>query len=333
MKLPDILLALEKVGNSLRILQPGDALLNKAEVGNKWFTPESQMDAIHYWANVLNVETLSKWLTPYSFAHNAKKVGLVMAGNIPLVGLHDLLCVLVSGHKALVKPSSDDTILMTWLIEELIKADERLKDKIESVNRLNTCEALIATGSNNTSRYFDYYFKSVPRIIRKNRNSLAVLQGNETAEDLSLLADDIFMYFGMGCRNVSKLFVPEKYNFKTFFEAMEIYNASINHTKYYNNYTYHKALFLMNMEPHLDNGFLLLKEDDRLHSPLGCIFFSYYKERNEIIEYIDQLKESIQIVVGNPNYISECVPFGQSQYPKINEYADEIDTMHFLNHL
>jgi len=329
----DVINALEILGHKLALIKTGDPVMEKSEIENKWFTPASQLKAFNYWSEHLTNKNLTEWLTEYSFTENPKKVGLVMAGNIPLVGLHDLICILASGHIAMVKPSSDDKVLITLIIEELFKIDHRLKAKIEIVNRLNSAEALIATGSNNTARYFEYYFQNVPRIIRKNRNSIAVLQGNETPEELSALAKDIFTYFGLGCRNVSKLLVPEQYNFNQFFEGIESYHTYSNHNKYYNNYTYHKAIFLMNIAPHLDNGFLILKEDDRLHSPLGTLYFSYYKERNDIIEYIDQHKDDIQIVVGHSGYIADCIPFGKSQNPDLSDYADDKDTLQFLNQL
>ena len=222
-------------------------------------------------------------------------------------------------------------MLIRRFIEYLYSLNPKFKKRIEIIDKLNTCEALIATGSNNTARYFEYYFSAVPRIIRKNRNSIAVLTGKETKEDLLGLADDIFLYFGLGCRSVSKLLVSENYNFNTFFEAIEPYNTYVNHNKYYNNYTYHKAIFLMNIEKHLDNGFLLLKEDNKLASPLGCLFYTFYKDHNDIIEYIDRNKESIQVVIGNTDFINECVPYGQSQNPKLTDYADDVDTLEFLN--
>lgn len=329
----EIIIALEKLGKKLSSITEEDYLIKKAHSENQWFTPNWQLFALNYWAGQLNQANLNHWVANYQFTNNPKKVGLIMAGNIPLVGMHDLISILISGNIALVKSSSDDKTLTPWIIEQLILIDPRFKEKIIEVEKLNSCEALIATGSNNTARYFEYYFSKVPKIIRKNRNSIAVLSGNETDEELAGLADDIFSYFGLGCRNVSKLMVPENYDFQRFFEALEKYKESVNHNKYYNNYTYHKALFLMNIAPHFDNGFLILKEDEKIASPLGCIFYSVYKERNDILEFIDLNRENIQIVIGNPNFIKECISFGQSQNPKIDNYADDMDTMKFLNQL
>ncbi len=329
----EIINAFAQLGTRLASISIDDTLLQKAHIHNNWFTPQWQLYALNYWGVKLNVTDLNKWAGKYTFTNSPKKVGLIMAGNIPLVGMHDLVCILLSGHKALVKPSSDDPVLTPWIINELIKIDSRFENRIELVEKLNDCEALIATGSNNTARYFEHYFSSVPKIIRKNRNSIAILTGNETDEELRALADDIFAYFGLGCRNVSKLMVPEDYNFNRFFEALESYKEFGNHNKYFNNYTYHKAIFLMNIVPHLDNSFLLVKEDEKIASPLGALFTSPYKERNDIIEYLDKNRESIQIVIGNFDLIKECIPFGQSQNPNLYEYADDIDTMKFLNQL
>ena len=236
----EIITALNLLGKKLLSINPDDPLLEKARIENQWFTVESQLKAIRYWGDQLNTKNLNNWLLNYTHTTSPKKVGVVMAGNIPMVGLHDLISIIVSGHIAMVKPSSDDTVLMSRIIEYLYSLNPKFKKRIEIIDKLNTCEALIATGSNNTARYFEYYFSAVPRIIRKNRNSIAVLTGKETKEDLLGLADDIFLYFGLGCRSVSKLLVPENYNFNTFFEAIEPYNTYVNHNKYYNNYTYHK---------------------------------------------------------------------------------------------
>lgn len=329
----EIINAFAQLGTKLASISIDDPLLQKAHIHNKWFTPQWQLYALNYWSKRLNEKDLNDWVSNYNFSNTPKKVGLIMAGNIPLVGMHDLLCILLSGHKALIKPSSDDSVLTPWIISELVKINNRFENRIALVEKLNDCEALIATGSNNTARYFEHYFSSVPKIIRKNRNSIAILTGNETDEELGALANDIFVYFGLGCRNVSKLMVPEEYNFNRFFEALESYKDYGNHDKYFNNYTYHKAIFLMNIVPHLDNGFLLVKEDDKLSSPLGTLFTTPYKERNDIIEYLDKNRESIQIVIGNPEFIKEYIPFGQSQNPNLYEYADDIDTMKFLNQL
>jgi len=321
------------LGNEFENAKRNEALINKAFSENQWFTPDFQIEMFNYWSTHLQRENLNKWLENYSFTNHPKNVGLILAGNIPLVGLHDLICILVSGHIAQIKPSSEDVTLIKWVTDTLLNLNPQLIHSFEYVERLNSCEALIATGSNNTARYFEYYFSSVPRLIRKNRNSLAVITGNETEEQLKELARDIFLYFGLGCRNISKLWIPKNYDFNKFFEAIESFNFLKNHNKYFNNYTYHKAILLMNLAPHLDNGFLLVKEDDRLSSPLGCLFYSIYTERFEIIDYIDNHKESIQIVLGHNDFIHEAIQFGHSQWPELDSYADDTDTLQFLNEL
>lgn len=329
----EIIDAFDKLGKIMGGIQSDDHLLEKAYIENKWFTPESQIYALQYWAKHLNKADLMDWLEHYQFSTHSQKIGLVMAGNLPLVGLHDLICILLSGHVAVVKLSSDDTILIQWVIFQLILINPEFKNLIKMQDNLKNCDAIIATGSNNTARYFNAYFSSIPRIIRKNRNSLAILSGNETEQELADLAKDIFLYFGLGCRNVSKLLVPESYNFNKFFEAIEPFNHLLNHNKYYNNYTYHKAILLMNLTHHLDNGFIVVKEDERIHSPLGCIFFSYYNTMDEVSNLIERNKEVIQIVVGNNRMMCDCVSFGQSQNPKLDSYADGENTLTFLNRL
>ncbi len=329
----EIIKALHQLGTLFESCKPEDDLINKAHIHNKWFTPEMQMAAFKNWAIQLTEAKLLEWASAYSFSDTPKSVGIIMAGNIPLVGLHDMICVLVSGHYALIKPSSDDSILTPWIIETLCGIDKRLGERIKQTEKLNTIEALIATGSNNSARHFNYYFKDKPKILRKNRNSVAILTGNESLNQLQDLGSDIFMYFGLGCRNISKLLVPESYNFDLFFEAIEPYNHCIHHHKYYNNYTYHKAIFLMNLTPHLDNGFLILKEDDKLASPLGCLFYERFSTTDGAIEYLQNNKEDIQISVGDEIFGLDCLAFGQSQNTALNDYADKVNTMKFLNEL
>jgi hypothetical protein len=293
-----------------------------------------QLHAIHAWGKLLKNENLTKWLEPYqlSVQTEPKMVAIIMAGNIPLVGFHDLLCVLVSGNKALVKLSSDDTELMKWVAESLIEIEPKFNDLITFVEerQLKNFDAVIATGSNNTNRYFEYYFKAKPNLLRRSRNSLAVITGEETESELDALADDVFFYFGLGCRNVSKLLLPRGYNLEPFFLALERYKDIINHNKYANNYTYHKAIFLMNLTPHLDNGFLILKQDDGLASPLSVLLFSFYDTEEEVKTYLEVNKEIIQCGVGKANYLLD---FGKSQQPELWDYADGIDTIKFLKSL
>ncbi len=309
-------------------------LIENQKHHNGWFTKEQVCFAIKSWAEALTPKNLNQWLSTYQIKEQQPKtIGLVLAGNIPLVGFHDFLSVLISGHKALVKTSSNDKQLLPFLAKYLIKIHSELKNRIEFTDeKLQGFDAVIATGSNNTARYFEYYFKNKPSIIRKNRNSVAVLNGEESQEDLNALGRDIFTYFGLGCRNVSKLFVPKNYNFEHFFEAMYQYRGVIDHQKYINNYDYNKAVFLMSNFLILDNGFMVLKEDLSYSSPISVVFYEFYSDLEELKNRLSQDQEQIQCIVSN-NLIENSVAFGQTQLPKLWDYADNIDTISFLNSL
>lgn len=306
-------------------------LIQLSQSHNGWFTPEQVYFSIESWAQALTAENLNKWLSNYNFSEvKPKTIGLILAGNIPLVGFHDFLSVIISGHKVLVKASSNDQHLLPFLANYLIEVTPELKNYIEfTEGKLENFDAVIATGSNNTARYFEYYFKDKPSIIRKNRNSVAILNGKETAEDLVNLGEDIFRYFGLGCRNVSKLFVPEGYDFKNFFEAIFVYQDIIKYEKYANNYDYNKAVFLMSLFQLLDNGFLTIKEDSSYASPISSVFYEFYKDINDIESRLKNDTESIQCVVSN-NLVSNSIPFGQTQKPNLWDYADNVDTLDFL---
>ena len=301
---------------------------------NGWFTPEQVKFSVQSWAKALTEDNLNQWLSNYDFSKNEpKKVGLVLAGNIPLVGFHDFLSVLISGHDVLVKTSSNDQHLLKFLAKYLIAIQPELNSKITFVEgKLEGFDAVIATGSNNTARYFEYYFKDKPSIIRKNRNSVAVLDGTETFEDLVGLGEDIFRYFGLGCRNVSKLFVPKDYNFDNFFKAMYEYRDVIKYEKYANNYDYNKAVFLMSNFQLLDNEFLTIKEDVSYASPISSVFYEFYENLEEIKSRLNADAEQIQCVVSK-NLIPNSVAFGQTQQPRLWDYADNVDTLAFLNNL
>ena len=326
-----------------RLLKP-DEQLQQLIAGehhyNAWFTPKSVAEAVNAIGNMLNEKDLTIWLEKYNLQKRSPsvnylegaKVGLILAGNIPLVGFHDVFCVLVSGNYALIKASSNDARLLKYVLHLLVEIAPDYANKFSFVERLASFDAVIATGSNNTSRYFDYYFGKVPNIIRKNRNSIAVLTGQETKEQLFALGRDIFDYFGLGCRNVSKLFVPEGYNFTPFFEAIEPYQPIINHHKYNNNYDYNKSIFLVNGDNHLDNGFLLVKEDTRLTSPLAVVFFEYYPDLSAMNTLLSEQADAIQCIVSTADLTAtnQVVGFGQSQQPQLWDYADGVDTMQFL---
>jgi hypothetical protein len=304
---------------------------------NAWFTPASVEQAVKAIGQMLNKEELLRWLTRYDLTQNKeiKKVGLILAGNIPLVGFHDVLCVLITGNHALIKASGQDARLIKQVLNMLAHIDPASKNQYTFIERLENFDAIIATGSNNSSRYFEYYFSKVPNIIRKNRNSIAVLTGNETTEQLHNLGHDIFDYYGLGCRNVSKLLVPTGYDFVPFFESIESYQPIINHHKYNNNYDYNKSIYLVNRDNHLDNGFLLVKQDERMVSPLAVVFYEYYHEVTSAESVLWRESENIQCIVSAAPLKAgnQVVDFGKSQQPALWDYADGIDTMDFLTNL
>ncbi len=298
---------------------------------NGWFTPENVYFAIQSWANALTENNLNQWLSAYDLSKkNPKTVAIILAGNIPLVGFHDFLSVLISGHKVVVKTSSNDQKLLPFLANYLIAVAPQLSEYITfSEGKLENFDAVIATGSNNTARYFEFYFKDKPSIIRKSRNSVAILNGKETREDLVNLGEDIFRYFGLGCRNVSKLFVPKDYDFDAFFKAIFEYKEAIFYEKYANNYDYNKAVFLMSNFKLLDNEFLTLKEDTSHASPISSVFYERYENLSDIQTRLETEKDQIQCIVSN-NLIEKSIAFGQTQQPNLWDYADNVDTIQFL---
>ncbi len=307
------------------------ALLESVRQHNPWFTEESSIYALRYWADALSEDALELWLSAYAApASSPRVVALIMAGDIPLVGFHDLISVLLTGHNALVKSASKDTLLLKYLVGLLTGFDPELKNRIRFTNgKLDTFDAVIATGSTNTSRYFEYYFSGKPHIIRKNRHGVAVLSGRETPADLSGLAEDIFRYFGMGCRSVSKLYVPQGYDFDPLFNAFYPYKYLVDHQKYGNNYDYNKAVYLMSGSPMLDNGFLLLKEDPGLGSPIGTLFYESYEKQDAVAQRLEAIEEELQCIVAG-SWFPGAIPFGSSQQPGLGTYADGVDTVDFL---
>ncbi|MFK8036866.1 MAG: acyl-CoA reductase [Crocinitomicaceae bacterium] len=301
----------------------------KAKVHNGWFTIDNIFQALSGISIWLKKESLNDWLINYNIESlQSKTVGLIMAGNIPLVGFHDFLAVFLSGHHSKIKLSSDDNILWPIIIEILIELNPEFEQTITVVEKLERFDAVIATGSNNSATYFESYFGKYPHIIRKNRTSIAVLTGEESSDELRELGKDIFSYFGLGCRNVTQLLVPKDYDLTKFFESIYIYNDIINHNKYANNYDYNKAIYLLNQEDLLDNNFLLVRRSKDLNSPIGVLFRHEYNSNEDIKTYISDHKNDIQAIIGK-NFI----PFGQSQSPGLMDYADGVDTMSFLTKL
>jgi len=307
-------------------------IINIAKHHNGWFTEENVLFSLKSWADALSEENLQKWVSAYDFPklEKSKTVAVIMAGNIPLVGFHDFLSVLITGNKVLVKLSSNDTQLLPFLSKYLISIQPEFKNLIEFTDKkLENFDAVIATGSNNTARYFDYYFGKYPHIIRKNRNSVAVLTGNETKAQMEDLANDIFRYFGLGCRNVSKIYVPENYNYDNFFGGMYSWKEIINNAKYINNYDYNKAVYLMSSLDLLDNEFMLLKEDEGYSSPISVVFYERYKDLKSLQKKIKSEADNIQAIVSASGIENE-IPFGNAQKPQLWDYADGVDTISFL---
>lgn len=314
------------------------SIMQTAKIYNGWFTVDNLEHTFANWSKALIKTNLEEWLKEYDLPVDTPKiVAVVMAGNIPMVGFHDFLSILLSGHKAHVKLSSDDNKLLPFLTEYLISQDPSLKDDITFTDgQLKEYDAVIATGSDNTARYFDYYFRKKPNIIRRNRNAIAVLTGKESKEDLELLANDIFRYYGLGCRNVSKLYVPKDYDFTPFFQAMYNWKDITQEFKYMNNYDYNKAVYLMSNHKSgdlLDNDFLLLKKEDSFSSPIGVLFYSYYDSIKEVEELLIEQKDKIQCIVSDEKLSIEVIGFGETQNPGLTDYADNVDTMAFLETL
>lgn len=308
-----------------------ESILQKVQAENGWFTQENIKFALNSWSDALSEKNLQQWVSKYKIEEtNPKTIAIIMAGNIPLVGFHDFLSVLITGNKVLIKLSSNDKTLLPCIAENLISLEPEFRNYIEfTEGKLENFDAVIATGSNNTSRYFDYYFGKYPNIIRKNRNSVTVLTGDESAEDLQKLADDIFRYFGLGCRNVSKLYIPENYDFEPFFNAMNSWKEIIHNHKYINNYDYNKAVYLMDSFPLLDNEFMLLKEDTGFSSPISVVFYEKYASFQNLKIEIAEKSENIQCLVSNAGLTNE-IPFGKAQSPDLWDYADGVDTIDFL---
>ena len=307
-------------------------LMHSAQNSNAWFTPEQVEKALYSLHTMLNEADLKEWFKDITISDSPKKVGLILAGNIPMVGFHDVLSVLATGNIALIKLSSSDNKLLPALLSRLTALEPLLAEHLVYVERLKDFDAVIATGSNNSSRYFEYYFGKVPNIIRKNRNSVAVLSGTEPTAEIEALGHDIFDYFGLGCRNVSKLYIPEGYEIKNFFEPLEHYKDIINHFKYNNNYDYNKSIYLVNSAVHYDNGFLLLKEDPTMPSPLAVLYYQSYKDLDELNSELLGLEEQIQCVMSTAGLKlnSPLLNFGAGQQPKLWDYADNVNTIDFL---
>ena len=312
-----------------------EMLLKRAKENNGWFTEDQMYFAIEGWAKLLNKTNLEYWVKPYDLKDETTplNIGVIMAGNIPLVGFHDFLSVLISGNKVQAKMSSNDPYLIPMISLFLKETNPEFKELIDVVNEsLSGYDAVIATGSDNTARYFDYYFGKKPNIIRHNRNSIAVLTGEENQDQLRSLGEDIFRYYGLGCRNVSKIFVPKDYDFDQLFNAVYDFKYLTGNQKYMNNYDYNKAVFLMSLSKNmLENGFLVLKEDSSYSSPIATLFYEQYENLDDLKSKLKEDSNKIQCRVGLPEFCE--IDFGEAQRPGLNDYADGVDVLTFLKSL
>jgi hypothetical protein len=312
----------------------------KAGSYNPWFTPDFIHLAVGKLAAMLDKEALHQWVTSYgdiNLPEKPKTIAVVMAGNVPAVGFHDALCVLMSGNKLLAKLSSDDQFLLPAMTALLEAIEPGFVDAVSyTTERIQNFDAVIATGSNNSARYFEYYFGSYPHIIRHNRNGVAVLDGTETELDLTLLGMDVFTYFGLGCRNVSKILLQQDFDLNRLFKGFEPYRQKMtDFHKYFNNYEYNKAILLVNNEMHYDNGFLLLKRAESIASPVAVLHFSYYEDADELNTQLTAMQSQnlVQCVVSRQAWLKGSIGFGESQSPGLGDYADGVDTMKWLQEL
>lgn len=313
------------------------AVIKRTEYNNPWFTVENQNTAIQAIATeFLAPDKLQEWLNRYDITEPEipKTVGLVLAGNIPLVGFHDILCVFVAGHKAKIKLSDKDKFLLPYLLKVLKDIDPRTEAYFKIVPQLKGFDAVIATGSNNSARYFEAYFGKYPNIIRKNRNGIAILDGEESTEELKALGQDVFQYFGLGCRNVSKLYVPRNYNFEPLLESLHEFRSIILHSKYKNNFDYNYALHVLNKAQYMANGCIILVEDASLTSRIASLHYEYYEDNQQLEKAVTARKDEIQCVVSRRSWGDlPSFAFGKAQEPALWDYADGVDTLAFLMEL
>ncbi|MDP9955658.1 hypothetical protein J2X97_001295 [Epilithonimonas hungarica] len=336
------ILGLEKLGNFIKDFLKKEEdnynekeerlayLMTRSEIENPWFTKENQRYNLEQWSGLFTKENIENWLSKYQLSNTPKRVGLILAGNIPLVGFHDIISVILSNNIPVIKLSSKDRLVLPFLLE-LWNEFSNQEIEYHIVEKLENFDAVIATGSNNTARYLEYYFKNSMSIIRKNRTSIAVLKGDESDEELKLLSNDIFRYFGLGCRNVTRILIPKDFKLDRLFENFINYREVINYNKYANNYDYNKAIYLLNRDLFWDNNFVMMKEDEKLFSPLSVINFSRYETLDEVKQFVETNKEEIQTIVAKPELGLESIGFGESQNPSLDTYADNVDTMAFLS--
>ena len=317
--------SLFELGNKMKLMSSDEDLLKKVKIDNPWFTVDFIQDSLLSWCQSLTVENLSKWINNYELEKVSipRKIGIICAGNLPLVGLHDIICAYISGNEVHYKPSSDDHILCHKVVETLSKIDSR--SSIKLVEKMNGVDAIIATGNNNTQRYFDYYFRDIPRILRGSRTSVSVITEDITIEELNLLSNDIFQYFGRGCRSVTHLFLPQNFDIQRIFESWFHWGYILNHNKYSSNFNYQRALLMLNGIKFLENNFAIMTESSALKPPTGIVNYSFYNNQEDLKSKLTSIEDQIQTVVGRDFQ----TPFGNSQKPNLWDYADGIDNLSF----
>ncbi len=311
-----------------------DTAITQAKTTNLWFTTESIRQSLQGIVHLLEEQKLRAWISKYSFTNSSKTVACILAGNIPMVGFHDMLCVLLAGHRFVGKLSSKDSILLPALCKIVTDFAPELEQQIKFVPNLKDThyDAVIATGSNNSARYFEHYFGQKPHIIRKGRSSVAILSGEETPSALQGLADDIFMYFGLGCRNVSKLYLPKGFDIRTIFPHFEKYAHYGNHHKFMNNYDYNRSVNLVNQADFYETGFAIFQENTAILSPISCVYYEFYEDLEDLKKQLAFYTEDLQCIVSNEKG-TNFVALGQAQFPDADDYADGIDTLDFLQKL
>lgn len=337
-QLRDRIQSIEKLGHYLSHISENDPqyapffkAIENAQLQNGWFKKEDCLLAFQSWGAALHPDKIAKWISDYPLKENSnpKTIAVIMAGNIPLVGLHDLISIWISGNNALVKCATKDRILIPFIVSNdplLAAITEFTEGPLESF------DAVIATGSNNAARYFDHYFSKYPNVIRKNKNAVAVLDGSETADDLEGLGKDILQYYGLGCRNVSKLYLPKNYDLNQVFGGLYPFAKNIDMNKYANNYDYNKAVYLMSGFDFLENGFFMLREEKTISSPIATAHYEFYDALEPLIAHLEDQKNNIQCIVSNST-LPGAIRFGEAQNPELWDYADGVDTLSFLNSL
>jgi len=336
MRLEERIKAFSQLGKQIKGLTPAELREIGGSAGreNPWFTQDNIKMALTGVSSFLTEPVLQQWTSSYFLEpRNPKTIGVAMAGNIPLAGFHDFLCVLISGHRLKAKLSSQDSVLLVYLMNRLIEWEPGFGTRIQFSDAVQGADAVIATGSNNTARYFEYYFRDIPYIIRKNRSSCSILTGEESPQELTDLGLDVFSYFGLGCRNISKLYLPEQYDSEKLFLSWRKYNSVLDHPKYANNYTYQKSILSVNNTPYLDNGFILMREDTSFVSPISILFYEFYSHPQELLNRIENHREKIQCMVSSRRWFNGSEEFGRAQFPRVFDYADHVDTLRFLEGL